>query len=208
MRAAARPQRTLGASGCRSPIVTRGAADLDRCAECLRRDRLAPGATALCLRALRLLYGRCGSLRAAHRSARDRSDGALSSASIRLVKSSPSGQSRGKASAGQDGWCFSQTGQRDRPCRNRQDAESPASAGRDSTASCRGSDGPGLCSSFEGVNRKGFPCPTFIRPGRPALRRRMGADRRSSRSARRAALRFPRRRASSCAAWPTVRAMG
>src|ERR1035437_620286 len=67
---------------------------------------------------------------------------------------------------------------------------------------------PGLCSSFEGVNRKGFPCPTFIRPGRPAPACRMAVDRRFSRSARRAALSLPRRRASSCAARPTARAMG
>ena len=36
----------------------------------------------------------------------------------------------------------------------------------------RGSDGPGLCSSFEGVNRKGIPCPAFIL-GAP---RRAGID--------------------------------
>jgi hypothetical protein len=71
-----------------------------------------------------------------------------------------------------------------------------------------GSDGPGLCSSFEGVNRKGFPCPTFVRPGRPAPPRRVAADRQPLRSARRAAPRFPRRRVSSCAARPTARAMG
>lgn len=77
-----------------------------------------------------------------------------------------------------------------------------------STGSRRGLGRPGAMLVLRGVNRKGAPCPTFIRPGRPAPPRRVAADHRSSQSARRAAPRFPRRRASSCAARPTARAMG
>ncbi len=40
------------------------------------------------------------------------------------------------------------------------------------------------CSPFEGVNRKGFPCPTYARPNRPAPPRRVAAHR--SRPAKRA----------------------
>ena len=65
-----------------------------------------------------------------------------------------------------------------------------------------------LCSSFEGVKQKGFPCPAFIRPGRQAPPCRVATDRRFSRSTRRAAHRFPRTRGSSCAAPSTERAMG
>jgi hypothetical protein len=167
------------------------------------RDRSAPGATALCLRALRLLYGRCGSLRAAHRSARDRSDGALSSASIRLVKSSPSGQSRSKRvpakTAGASlrlGSVIDGAGTVRKQRAQRAPAETaPGAAG--------GLGRPGAMLVLRGRQPKGVTCP-FTRPGRPAPPRRLATDRRSAGRAPT----WRRRRASSCAARPTVRAMG
>ncbi len=65
---------------------------------------------------------------------------------------------------------------------------------------------PWLCSSLEGVNRKGFPCPTFLRPRRPTRERPAAATHHFSPSARRAAPTFPTRRASSFVEPPTARA--
>jgi hypothetical protein len=71
-----------------------------------------------------------------------------------------------------------------------------------------GSDGPGYARPSRASTERGSLAPRSSVQDRPAPPRRVAADRRSSRNARRAAPSVPRRRASSCAARPTARAMG